>query len=272
MRIKKMFTASLYRSSLFTISFFIISSCASAQELFLLSRPASNIPAHSLSLGLGNSFIVSPNSFLRIQPEVAYGVSGKLMFQWQGAVTNRVDGLKLNGQSLYAQYKFLNIDEKKRHFRMAGFARVGLGNKTQFQDELDVNGMNTGWETGVIGTQLLHKTAISATVGYERASLTGVQNTASSALSYSLSAGQLMLPKKYKDFKQTNMNLMVEALGQKILSENKAYLDIAPVVQFIFLSRSRLDIAYRTQLFSSMSRVAENSFIVRLEYNLYNIF
>lgn len=268
MKTKKKFTALRLFSLLITISFFINSSCASAQELFLFSRPASNIPAHSLSIGLGNSFIVAPNSFIRIQPEVAYGVSGKLMFQWQGALTNRVDGLKLNGQSLYAQYKFLNIDEKKRHFRMAGFARVGLGNKTKFQDELDVNGMNTGWELGLIGTQLLHKTAISGTAGIEQAYF---ENSSNNALSYSLSAGQLILPKKYKNYKQTNMNLMLEVLGQTSLSKNKSFVDIAPVVQFIFLSRSRLDLAYRAQLYSSMSRVAENIFIVRLEYNLYNV-
>ena len=266
-----MFTTLLYRKTIFTISFFIISSCASAQELFLLSRPASNIPAHSLSIGLGNNLISNPNTFYRLQPEVAYGISGKWMVQWQGAFTNRTNNFGYNGQSLYSQYKFLNLDEKKRHFRMAGFGRVSLGNKTKFQDELDVNGMNTGWELGIIGTQLLHKTAISGTIGYERVSFNGVQNNSSSALSYSLSAGQLMLPKKYKNFKQTNMNLMVEILGQKLLTENKAYLDIGPVIQFIFLSRSRLDLAYRAQLFSSMNRVAQNSFIVRLEYNLYNV-
>lgn len=268
MKTKKKFTALRLFNLLITISFFINSSCASAQELFLLSRPASNIPAHSLSLGLGNSFIVSPNSFIRLQPDVSYGVSGKLMVQWQGAVINRIDGLKFNGQSLYAQYKFLNLDEKKRHFRMAGFARVGLGNKTKFQDELDVNGMNTGWELGVIGTQLLHKTAISGTVGLEQAYYENKNNT---AFSYSLSAGQLMLPKKYKNYKQTNINLMAELLGQSEIIQGKSFIDFAPVVQFIFLSRSRLDFAYRTQLLGNMDRVAKSSFIVRLEYNLYNV-
>jgi len=268
MKTKKKFTALHQFSLLITISFFINSSCAKAQELFLFSRPASNIPAHSLSLGLGNSLIVSPNSFVRIQPEVAYGVSGKLMFQWQGAVTNRIDGLKFNGQSLYAQYKFLNIDEKKRHFRMAGFARLGLGDKVQFQDELDVNGMNSGWEFGLIGTQLLHKTAISGTVGIENVYY---QNKTNTALSYSLSVGQLFLPKKYKNYKQTNVNIMTEILGQSAFGASKSFVDIAPVVQFIFFSRSRLDFAYRTQLLGNMDRVAKSSFTVRLEYNLYNV-
>ena len=268
MKRKKKFTALHLFNLLITISFFINSSCASAQELFLLSRPASNIPAHSVSIGLGNSFIVAPKSFIRIQPEVAYGVSGKLMFQWQGAFTNRIDGPKFNGQSLYAQYKFLNIDEKNRHFRMAGFTRLGIGDKVQFQEELDVNGMNSGWEFGLIGTQLLHKTAISGTVGTEQAYFENKNNT---ALSYSLSVGQLMLPKKYKSYKQTNVNLMAELLGQSEFVQGKSFIDFAPVVQFIFLSRSRLDLAYRTQMLGSMNRVAKSSFIVRLEYNLYNV-
>ncbi len=259
-----------YPKFLITVLFFILSSCASAQELFLLARPASNIPAHSLSIGLSANYITAPTTFFRLQPEVAYGVSGKLMVQWQGAFTNRTSDFAYRGQSIYGQYKFLNIDGKNKHFRMATFARAGLGNKIKFQDELDVNGMNTGWELGIIGTQLLHKTALSATVGIENAYYDG--SSSATALSYSASLGQLILPKKYTSFKQTNVNLMLEAVGQTVLTNNTSYLDIAPVVQFIFLSRSRLDVAYRTQVIGNMNRVAKNSFIVRLEYNLYGIF
>jgi len=269
MQKKKIFTALHLFNVLITVSFFINSSCASAQELFLLSRPASNIPAHSLSLAIGNNFITAPSAFYRLQPEVAYGISGKWMVQWQGAFTNRTNSFNYVGQSVYAQYKFLNLDEKKRHFRMAGFARLGLGSDIKFQDEIDVNGMNNGWELGIIGTQLLHKTAVSGTVGIENAYY---RNNSNTALSYSLSIGQLMLPKKYKNYKQTNVNLMAEVLGQNVLSNSKSFVDVAPVLQFIFLSRSRLDVAYRIQMIGNMDRVAKNSFIVRFEYNLYNVF
>jgi hypothetical protein len=39
-----------------------------------------------------------------------------------------------------------------------------------------------------------------------------------------LSFGKLMYPKKYTSFKQTNINLMVEFVGQTINENGKSYL------------------------------------------------
>jgi hypothetical protein len=38
----------------------------------------------------------------------------------------------------------------------------------------------------------------------------------SGSVNYSLSAAKLMLPKEYLDYKQTNLNLLVEVLGQTL--------------------------------------------------------
>ncbi len=92
------------------------------------------------------------------------------------------------------------------------------------------------------------------------------------AINYTLSFGKLMLPKEYKDYNQTNLNLMLEFLNQYNIGSGKYYIDAAPAVQFIFNSRSRIDIAYRKQISSTLLRTAPNGFFVRLEYNLFNAF
>ncbi len=91
-------------------------------------------------------------------------------------------------------------------------------------------------------------------------------------MSYSLSAGRLMLPFAYTDYKQTNVNLMTELLAQTNLYSGKTYLDLAPSVQFIFLSKMRLDLGYRFALIDDLERTADNGFLVRLEYNFFNVF
>lgn len=65
---------------------------------------------------------------------------------------------------------------------------------------------------------------------------------------------------------------MVEVLGQYNTGLKKHYLDIAPSVQFIINSRSRIDVAYRYQLAASLRRTAPQGVFVRLEHNFFNAF
>ena len=92
------------------------------------------------------------------------------------------------------------------------------------------------------------------------------------AINYSLSAGRLILPKTYVGYKQTNMNFMIELLGQTLLGNGKQFLDIASSVQFIFNSQTRVDVGYKWQLYSDMQRTSTNGFLIRVEHLLYNIF
>ncbi|MEI2708154.1 MAG: hypothetical protein V9E96_03945 [Chitinophagaceae bacterium] len=80
-----------------------------------------------------------------------------------------------------------------------------------------------------------------------------------------------MLPKEYISYNQTNVNLMVEFLAQR-LNNGKSFVDIAPSVQFIIHSQTRIDLAYRYQLHSDMLRTAPNGFVVKFEYTLFNLF
>ncbi len=159
---------------------------------------------------------------------------------------------------------------------MAAFGRLSLNNSVIFQEEIDLTRNNTGYALGLIATQLLHKQAISATISFNQAYNNGPENKfppgqSDQALNFSISTGRLILPRKYVSFKQTNVNLMLELLGQHLLDKNENFIDMAPAVQFIFNSQSRLDMGYKFQLYSDMQRVAPNGFMIRFEHLIFNV-
>jgi hypothetical protein len=80
-----------------------------------------------------------------------------------------------------------------------------------------------------------------------------------------LSGGYLLLPKEYTDYRQTNLNLYAELLGQRSLDNNRYYLDLAPALQLIFSSRTKLNLGYRFQLGATMDRMAQSSWLLTLE-------
>lgn len=260
------------------ILFALCSLQAKSQELFLLTNPASNVPKNTMVVRGMNSFFertADKSISYHFMPEVEYGVSKKLMVVVNGFISNEENKLNVEGASVLTQYRFYSNDEAKKHFRMAVWSRIAVNNADIHQQEIELNGHNTGVRLGLTGTQLLYKTAISSTLSYQKL-YNNIGNklpisTATNAVDYTLSIGQLVLPKKYSSFNQTNVNLMVEVLGQSHLENGKSFLDIAPVLQFIFKSKTRLDIAYRKQLYSSMLRTQPNGIIVNLQYNIFNV-
>jgi hypothetical protein len=178
---------------------------------------------------------------------------------------------------LYAKYRFFSKDDLKKHFRMALYGRYSFNRADIHQQEIETMGHNTGYEAGFIATQLLHKVAVSSSLSYERA-LDNKPNykfpitESNSAMNYTLSVGKLMLPKVYTSYKQVNLNLMLELLGQRLNDNKKSYLDIAPSVQFIINSQARIDLAYRQELYSTMIRTAPNGVILKFEYTFFNAF
>lgn len=270
-----------YRCFLFTFFLFsfYLSTPLQAQELFTFTEPASNMPAKSAGLRITNTFMNELNkekTNTHIMPELMYGFHKNFMLHATAFISNRNENLVTEGGSLYARYRFLSNDDLHRHFRMAVYGRLSFNNSDIHQDEIETNGHNSGYETGIIATQLLHKTALSASLSVEKARDNNTykfpSTQASTAVNYSMSYGKLMLPKEYTSFKQTNFNLMVEMLGQVLPENGKAYLDLAPSIQFIFNSQARLDAGYRVQLVNSMERTAPNGFLLRLEYLLFDPF
>lgn len=251
-----------------------------SQELFVFSEPASNMPAKSLGIRGSNWFMFEPTDNAlnyHLIPELMLGLNKNLMFHAEGFLSNRNQSFLLEGGAIYAKYRFLSNDDVFKHLRMAAFGRASTNNGDIHQEEIETNGHNTGYEGGLIATQLLHKLALSLSASYEQVFNNFNNNEfpkiySDKVMNYSFSAGRLMLPKEYTSFKQVNMNLMIELLGQTQLQNGKTFLDIAPSVQFIINSQLRIDIAYKQQLYNDMLRSAPNGVLFRLEYLLFNVF
>ena len=251
-----------------------------AQELFVFSEPASNMPAKSLGIRASNWLMYDKtDNMLNVQliPELMWGVNKNLMLHFDGFFTNQGGNFHAVGTGTYAKYRIYSADAVNRHFRMAVYGRLSLNNSVIFQQEIDLTRNNSGYAVGLIATQLLHRQAISGTIGFNQVYNNGSENKlpagqADQAINFSLSTGRLIFPKEYINYKQTNLNLMLELAGQHLIGENENFLDLAPAVQFIFNSQTRLDIGYKFQLYSNMERVAPNGFMIRVEHLLFNVF
>lgn len=250
---------------------------AFAQELYVQTEPASNMARHSLGVRLENQGYFIPDFRNRSTLEIMYGASKNLMVHASGYVSDFYQQKQhLEGFSAYAKYRFLSVDSVQRHFRGAAFIKASTINNPVINQEINLEGDRTGLQSGLVFTQLLHKLALSGSVSYLR----GFDNQnnqipdgfAKDAVAYSLSSGYLIFPKNYSNYKQTNINLYLELLGKTNPGYRQSYLDAAPAVQFIFNSIFRVDLSYRTPLYNAMIRNSQNMYLVRLEYNFFNLF
>ena len=251
---------------------------AMSQELFTYNEPASNMPAHSIGIRLNNIIMdeahLGQTSYLFL-PELMWGVNKNLMLHAEGIFSNSSATFKPIGVGTYAKYRLYSHDAVHRHFRMAAFGRAAYNEGHVHYEELETNGINTGYELGLIATQLLHKQAIAASVSYEQVTNNGNNNDlhegrAFRGINYSLSTGRLILPKRYVSYKQTNLNLMLELMGQQLPQNGLYYVDIAPSVQVIINSQTRIDLGYRAQLTGNMERMTTSSILFRVEHLLFN--
>jgi hypothetical protein len=251
-----------------------------AQELFPYTEPASNMPAKSMSLKMSAMLgkgVHGDRLEQRYSPEVMFGISKKWMLHAGLTLSNMYENFfYYESARVYAKYRFLSNDDVHKHFRMAGFVMAAYSRNHLQHNELNLMGEHSGIQTGLIATQLWNKLALSGT-----ASLIEVldekrndkpQQYAFQSLNYSLSAGYLVLPLEYKDYNQTNLNIYAELLGGQNLDweYEKYYLDLAPSLQLIFKSTSKLNLGYRFQLKSDIYRNMKSSWMVSYEYIFLN--
>lgn len=250
-----------------------------AQELFVFTEPASNMAARSIGIRM-NNYLMKEKATNRhnyhLLPELMMGISRKIMLHGEMFLSNRNDKFVAEGGSIYLKYRLLSIDDVHSHFRLAVLARYSYNNSDVHQQAIDFFGHNAGYEGGLVATKLAHKVAVSAGASIMHATDNGKEKFAYSnkerdALYYTLSVGKLMLPKEYTNYNQTNLNLMLELIGQANLGSNRTYLDLAPSIQFIFGSRARLDLGYRFALADELQRTSPNGFAAKVEYNFFNV-
>lgn len=290
----------------FFILCILFSEAAFAQELFVSTEPASNMATGSIGFRLNSKLFKMQHDGqydgYRIEPEIMFGVNKNIMVHIAAYGSNMFQkSFRMEGGSLYGKYRFYSNDDVHEHFRMAAYGKASLiknpeylvitahhlfpdGNGGYIQHEeilhvrsndIDIDGNNSGIAGGVVATQLKNKLAFSASLGYLRR-WNNIQYKTEifqplQAINYTASAGLLLFPKEYTSYKQTNMNLYLEILGQSYTDKKQYYIDAAPAIQFIFNSIARLDIGYRTKLSGNVERLSKSSFMIRLEYNLLNI-
>lgn len=275
-------------------------SLAGAQELFPLSEPASSVPKGALGVRLFSETYKEVHQLRNMAGlRIMYGVTPRLSVYFT-AITSNHHGKKMpvefpfhntpergayypykfNGVHLYGKYRFLSLDRENSHFRAALYGEGTLVKTTHHETEPDLEmGDNTGVGGGLITTYLKNKFAVSLTAGailpsaYSGQSPDPVEGLPDvpvrvrygKALEYSLSFGYLLLPRKYKDYNQTNINLYVEFHGKAfqaakvdmfygeqnayflapsrypVALQKGYYVDVSPGVQFIIRSNLRID-------------------------------
>jgi hypothetical protein len=250
-----------------------------AQELYVFSEPATNMPANTITPKLavvGGSREFRP-AFYRYTPELMLGINKQLMVHAATSFSNmHYNYTYWEGVSIYSKYRFYSADGVHQHFRLAAFAEGAYSTSPLYYDELSLRGDNSGIAAGIIATQLKNKLAVSATTGFLKIFKPGSEHqhheVADRALNYSLSAGYLVLPFEYKSYKQLNVNVYTEFLGQQTFGKKTYFIDAAPAIQFIFNSNSKLNLGYRFQLGGTANRSLEKSFLVSFEHTFFNAF
>ena len=262
---------------------FFCSYIAKGQELFVYSEPASNMPARSLSAKFTANYITPQNPdnrfMQRYTPELMFGINKNWMLHVGGTFADmHTKNFRWESVYLYGKYRFFSSDDLHSHFRMAAFADVAYNRSPFHHDEVSLQGDNSGVQLGLIATQLWGKFALSGTASHTQVldkerndkSVVYVPSRIYQTMNYSLSAGYLVLPFQYTDYKQTNLNIYTEVLAQQSLDRKAYYVDMAPAIQFIFNSNAKLNLGYRFQLNGDMHRMARNSWLIAFERTFLN--
>jgi len=256
----------------------LASSGSFAQELYVNTEPASNMATGTVGFRFSSELKpLERRMGFRLAPEIMFGVSRHLMIHgtFYGSSFYQKK-FHAEGGSLYAKYRFLALDQAQSHFRIAGYGRLSVIKNAEPYSEISLQGDNSGYQGGLVFTQLLHKLALSASTDYSYA-VGNIKSPLSKGagrnqVGYTFSAGYLLLPVSYQDYSQTNLNLYLEMLGKNSLDGKGHFLDIAPSLQFIFKSRTRLDLSFERQLTGNMSRLSKETYLLRLEYTIFNSF
>ena len=270
----------------------LLSFFSHSQELYINTEPASLIPKgtkvvrlHHHSIFLNEDSEPGSQSSARILiPQISYGISKNIMVSAAFQISNNPFDVTansgFNGFKLYSKQRILSTDKQKYHTRLSSFIKYtnhGKWNSPNYKfmkNNYDLDFQDSGLELGLIATQLIKKLAVSVTSGF------GVISNKTSDGTYddknfnswhnSISAGYLLFPRKYKSYKQTNFNIYLEYLTSSIISSqypsrySKFMSTVAPGVQFIIMSRSRLDFGYKIR-----NGEFANEFLVKLTYIIY---
>ena len=272
---------------LFFLIFLFLYNHSYSQELYINTEASSLIPKGTKVIRFNYSSIFlnqtnekeSIKNALLFAPSLAYGLSKKIMISGSFQISNKpyekdlVTNFGFNGFKLYSKQRIFTTDKQKNHTRLSSFVKYSFHKEKFMKSNIDLELQDKGFEFGLIGTQLIKKLAISITSAYTR--VNDIYDKSNNlfklgTLKNSISAGYLVFPRKYKSYKQTNFNLYLEYITNTITNKsfperfNKFSSTLAPGIQFIILSRSRLDFSYKIRQGDT-----ENEFLIKLTYIIY---
>ena len=160
---------------IFILLFLFNSIISNSQELYINTEPASLIPKGTKVVRLTNSNIFLSgsnimggisNAFL-VTPSLAYGLSKKIMVSGSFQFANKpfeqdmMPNFGFNGFKIYSKQRILSTDKEKYHTRLSSFIKFSYHEDKFMEDNIDLELQDTGFEFGLIGTQLINKLAIS---------------------------------------------------------------------------------------------------------------
>jgi hypothetical protein len=255
---------------------------AGAQELYVFSEPASNMPARAMALKASGKFlnsIMTGRTDHRQKLYASFGLDRKWMLRAGTTLSNMYSSPDSRWESvnLYAKYRFHSNDGVHRHFRAAAFLEASHSRNGPMFDEISLEGDQSGLQAGIVLTQLIHKLAVSTTLGWTEVLQDKRWDKQHAAmhpyrsLGFSLSAGYLLLPVRYRSYRQTNLNLYIEMMGARNPGRSQGYLDMAPALQLIFNSNTKLNAGYRFALGGDMYRMAQRSLLFSVETTFLNV-
>jgi len=246
--------------ALFFFSFIIIAKNSKAQELFVISEPASIMPTRSVMIKQSYQQLGGKmnSSLYNTQLEFSFKKN------WMMHI-----GTNFTASEIYLQNRLYSLDDIHSHTRLAFFLKAINSPFQPNTDAIMIDGQEKLWNAGFIATRLDYKWASSFSAGCLHR-LTANSKYAKNGIEYIWSNGWLLYPKNYINYKQTNINFYVECIGQQLINDKTHYLDIAPAVQFIFNSQAKFNLGYKWPITDNSNRLNNKSLYISFDYLFFN--
>ncbi|HYM20058.1 MAG TPA: hypothetical protein VEW28_03530 [Candidatus Kapabacteria bacterium] len=260
-----------------------VSFTARAQELFIQTEPASNMPAGRFGLRVSSDIWQDNKTVSRFGTEVMYGLTKDLMVHLQAYGSNQLTGFHPETFGAYVKYRLYVDDGFKYHFRISAYGEALGGEQHSMSPALSFKGAGPIVSGGFIATVLENRLALSLTVGATRAlkeiSISSMTYSNITNLNSSFSVGYLIYPPSYTGYSDPNINVYAELLSYQSLydqsvdghttSEHATEMLLSLGPQLILNSVARFDLAYAITVTSGFIQKSPNSFFARFEYNFY---
>ena len=259
---------------------------ASSQELYIVTNAAASLSKSRIEIRNNirslDNFRYYHNSF-----EVNYGILGNLTLYNHIFYSTETNNQFLGNFETELRYRFLDIDKKNSHFRMALQSGAVIpvnsqpivgdqveyelhpGHVVQFYNfvqDITVPSIdfhttdNFTFKNSLIGTYLVDKFAVTGEMGYN-INAPKSDFKFGNYFNWNLALGLLVLPKVYESYDDVNINVYSESkayyfeknkfLGEQITNSGGFRLDTYLGVQAIFLSSIMAELSYKIPVHSN---------------------